>query len=124
MALKAHSLSVIILSLLIASSIVSANSDQKLLQLGSPQQITDLTDPKVLEAADFSVARHNKLAKSNLKFQSVINGTVQVLGGRLYRLVISAIDGNASQNYLARVYDKPWQQLKILISFEKIASLV
>ncbi|KAK6149669.1 hypothetical protein DH2020_017194 [Rehmannia glutinosa] len=128
MALKTHSLSfIIILSLFVASSIVSATSvsatsgDRKVLDI---EPINDPDDPKVLEAANFAVVEHNKLAKTDLKFQRVINGTVLILGGRYYTLVISAIDVNASQNYLAAVYVKPWTTLKVLSSFEKIPTLV
>ncbi|CAA0826476.1 Cysteine proteinase inhibitor 5 [Striga hermonthica] len=95
-------------------------SDQKSLRVGGARPISDPRDPNVVKAAVFAVVEHNRLAKANLKFQSVINGTVQDFGGQMYRLVISAFDGSDGPgNYLARVYYKPWQQLKVLISFEK-----
>ncbi|KAI3456547.1 hypothetical protein Pfo_013210 [Paulownia fortunei] len=123
MALQTHPLPFIILSLLVARSIVSATSDgQKLLHLGGWRPITEPNDHKVIEVANFAVAEHNKLAKTNLKLQNVISGTMQVLGGRYYRLVISAMDGNAPHNYLALIYEKPWQHLKILISFKNVTA--
>ncbi|GER44894.1 cysteine proteinase inhibitor [Striga asiatica] len=100
------------------------NLDQKSLRVGGARPISDPRNPKVIKAAVFAVVEHNRLAKTNLIFQSVINGTVQDVGGQLYRLVISAFDGSdGPENYLARVYDKPWQHLKILISFEKIRKI-
>ncbi|KAG8385835.1 hypothetical protein BUALT_Bualt03G0086500 [Buddleja alternifolia] len=120
--IEAHPLVFIILSLLVAPSTSSANSgDLKLLRLGGPwRPITDPKDHKVLEIAKFAVDEHNKLAKTNLRFQNVINGTMKVVGGRIYRFVISARDGNAPDNYLALVYEKPWQHSKFLISFKKV----
>lgn len=129
MALQTHPLAFITFSLLVGHSIVvSAASDgQKLLRLGGPRPISEPNDHKVVEIAEFAVSKHNKLAKTNLKLQSVVNGTLlQVLAGRYYRLVISAMDGNAHppHDYLCLIYEKPWQHLKILISFKIITTSV
>ncbi|PIN04251.1 hypothetical protein CDL12_23211 [Handroanthus impetiginosus] len=115
----------IILCLLVNQySTASATTDgQNLLHFSRWRPIADLKDPKVLEISGFAVSEHNKLAKTNLKLQSVINGNMRVLGGRNYRLVISAVDGDVQNNYLALVYEKTWQHFKILTSFRKIATL-
>ncbi|KAL0443027.1 UNVERIFIED_CONTAM: Cysteine proteinase inhibitor 1 [Sesamum latifolium] len=114
---------IVFVVLLVAGSIASATSEgQELLRLGGWRPISNPRDHKVLEIAEFAVREHNKLAKTNLKLQSVISGAVQVVGGRNYRLVVSAMDGNSPTNYLALVYEKPWQHLKILIGFQKVAT--
>ncbi|KAL2245004.1 cysteine proteinase inhibitor 1-like [Sesamum indicum] len=109
--------------LLVAGSIASATSEgQKLFRLGGWRPISNPRDHKVLEIAEFAVREHNKLAKTNLKLQSVISGAIQVVGGRIYRLVVSAVDATSPANYLALVYEKPWQHLNILIRFQKVAT--
>ncbi|KAL0363148.1 UNVERIFIED_CONTAM: hypothetical protein Scaly_1270000 [Sesamum calycinum] len=73
--------------LLVAGSIASATSErQKLFRLGGWRPISNPRDRKVREVAEFAV-----------------------VGGRNYRLVVSAMDGSSGSpaNYLALVYEKP-----------------
>ncbi|KAL7088545.1 hypothetical protein ACP275_13G133600 [Erythranthe tilingii] len=115
----------LILLLSVAHSVDSATTaGQKLLHLGGTSQpiVAPELDRKVVEIADFAVDKDNQLAKTNLKLSNVINGTTMVLGGTYYKLVISAVDcckANAAQNYVTLVYEKPWQHLKILVSFKE-----
>ncbi|KAL9146779.1 hypothetical protein ABFS82_13G133200 [Erythranthe guttata] len=128
MALKTDPLHFILLIILLSvtRSIDSATTaGEKLLHLGGTSQpiIAPEEDRKVVEIADFAVDKHNQLAKTNLKLSNVINGTMTVLGGTYYELAISAVDrrkANAAQNYATLVYEKPWQHLKILVSFKEI----
>ncbi|KAL2473500.1 Cysteine proteinase inhibitor 5 [Forsythia ovata] len=86
--------------------------------LGGYKPIDNPNDPTVIEIAKFAVDEHNKEAKTNLKFQRVVKGEKQLVHGLNYKLVISAVDGAAAQNYVAVVYDKPWENFS-LTSFEK-----
>ncbi|CAI9773174.1 unnamed protein product [Fraxinus pennsylvanica] len=124
MALNSRSLSLIILPILVASisiEVSAAAGGGRGPILGGYEPIDNPNDPTVIEIAKFAVAEHNKEAKSNLKFQKVVKGESQVVAGINYRLVISAVDGAAVQNYLAVVYEKPWQNFKNLTSFEKFS---
>ncbi|KAK4439437.1 Cysteine proteinase inhibitor 1 [Sesamum alatum] len=125
MALATRALVFVVLLVSGSNSIASsATSDgQKLLRLGGWRPISNPRDHKVLEIAEFAVREHNKLAKTNLELQSVISGATQVVGGRNYRLIVSAVEGNSRSNYLALVYEKPWLHLKILIRFTKVATV-
>lgn len=126
MALETRPLHIIILSILVANSIVSATADgQKLLRLGRWWPITEAERQKAVELSNFAVDRHNKLSRSNLKLMSLINGTVMVLGGTYYKLLISAVDDDAPNNYSALVYEKSWQHnFRFLIKFDKLANLL
>lgn len=115
-----------ILILVVHSVVISGNSDAGMLgQLGDSQPITNPSDRKVVKIGEYAVAQHNKFAKTNLKFQRVVNGSViRLFSGKYYRLVISAMDGYASHDYLSLVYEKPWQHLNILISFKIISTSI
>ncbi|KAL9398047.1 hypothetical protein Peur_007008 [Populus x canadensis] len=85
--------------------------------LGGWSPIKDLKDKHVVEIAEFAVAEHNKEAKSNLMLESIVKGESQVVSGRNYRLVL-AVKGRANAKYQAVVYEKPWENLKRLTSFQ------
>ncbi|CAA3028511.1 cysteine proteinase inhibitor 1-like [Olea europaea var. sylvestris] len=124
MALKSRSLFLIILPILVASisiEVSAAQSGGRGPIVGGYKPIDNPNDPTVIEIAKFAVDEHNKEAKSNLEFQKVVKGESQVVAGINYKLVISAVDGAAVQNYLAVIYEKPWQNFKSLTSFEKYA---
>ncbi|KAM7498924.1 hypothetical protein LguiA_023338 [Lonicera macranthoides] len=87
---------------------------------GGWQPIKDPKDPLVQEIGKFAVTEHNKEAKTNLIYESVIKGETQVVAGTNYRLIISATDGITSGRYQAVVWDKPWEHFRKLTSFKKI----
>ncbi|KAK6939424.1 LOW QUALITY PROTEIN: Cystatin domain [Dillenia turbinata] len=75
--------------------------------------------PHVVEIGEFTVTQHNKKAKKNLKFESVIKGETQVIAGLNYKLVIVAKDGVADK---AVVWEKAWLGYRNLTSFKIIRS--
>ncbi|KAK6938876.1 Cystatin domain [Dillenia turbinata] len=89
---------------------------------GGWQPITNLKDPHVVEIAEFAVTQHNKVAKENLKFESVIKGETQVVAGMNYKLVLAAKDGEAENNYEAVVWEKAWLGYRNLTSFKIVHS--
>ncbi|KAL2555910.1 Cystatin domain-containing protein [Forsythia ovata] len=98
----------------------AALGGEKVVHFGVWKPISDPGDPKVEEIGGFAVARYNMLAKTELEFEKVINGSIRDFSGRNYRLVISAKNGDASNDYLAFVYEKLWNHHKFLISFKKL----
>ncbi|KAK4371560.1 hypothetical protein RND71_011035 [Anisodus tanguticus] len=84
---------------------------------GGWKPITNITDPEVVDIGKFAVDEHNKEAKTKLKFQKIMKGESQVVAGINYRLVITAKDGDSPHNYLAEVWDKPWEKFRNLTSF-------
>ncbi|CAN4089983.1 unnamed protein product [Withania somnifera] len=115
MAIKLVSLFVVVATLLLHTS--DAQGVRKEGILGGWKPITNITDPEVVEIGKFAVVEHNKKAKTKLEFQKVINGESQVVAGINYRLVISAKDDGSQHNYLAEVWDKPWEKFRNLTSF-------
>ncbi|KAJ0903689.1 putative Cystatin domain-containing protein [Helianthus annuus] len=51
------------------------------------------------------------------KFSKVIKGEEQVVQGTNYNLTITAAYGGAEKNYVALVWDIPWQKFRKLVSF-------
>lgn len=92
--------------------------------VGSYKPIQDVNDPHIQQVAKFAVTEHNKQAKTNLTFDSVIKGESQVVAGINYRLVIAAKNGNTVNNYLAEVYDKTYEGSIELISFKPLLKVV
>ncbi|XP_060184743.1 cysteine proteinase inhibitor 1-like [Lycium barbarum] len=84
---------------------------------GGWEPITNITDPKVVGIGKFAVDEHNKEAKTKLDFQKLLKGESQVVAGTNYRLVITAKNGDSLHNYLAEVWDKPWEKFRNLTSF-------
>ncbi|MFS7950521.1 putative Cystatin domain-containing protein [Helianthus anomalus] len=85
---------------------------------GGWKPIPDVTDPTVVDIAKFAVDEHNKEAHAALKFVKVVKGESQVVSGKNYNLTIMAADGGAGKNYVALVWDKPWQKFRKLVSFK------
>ncbi|KAM7466328.1 hypothetical protein LguiB_013890 [Lonicera macranthoides] len=80
--------------------------------------IKDLNDPRVQEIGKFAVNEHNKEAKTNLVYKSVIKGEVFLdISGTYYRLTILATNND---KYVADVIDRPLERLRKLVSFKKI----
>ncbi|XP_006346810.1 cysteine proteinase inhibitor 5-like [Solanum tuberosum] len=94
-----------------------AHGGRKEAIVGGWNPITNLTNPEVVEIGKFAVDEHNKEAKTKLKFQEITEGESQVVAGINYRLVISAKDSDSPHNYLAEVWDKPWEKFRNLTSF-------
>lgn len=92
--------------------------------VGGYQPIKDVKDPRVQEVAKFAVTEHNRQAKTNLMFDSVIKGEYQVVAGINYRLVIAAKNGMAVNNYSAEVYDKIYEGSIKLVSFKPLLKAV
>ncbi|KAM7462312.1 hypothetical protein LguiA_030433 [Lonicera macranthoides] len=74
--------------------------------------IKDLNDPRVQEIGKFAVNEHNKEAKTNLVYKSVIKGEVFLdISGTYYRLTILATNND---KYVADVIDRPLERLRKL----------
>ncbi|KZV55088.1 cysteine protein inhibitor 5 [Dorcoceras hygrometricum] len=116
MAPKSLSLLTVISSLLLAFASVEAS-------FGGWQAINNLTDPKVVEIAEFAVKQHNMRVNAMLRLVAVVNGETQMVDGVNYRLDISAANTLMSMkgNYRVVVWDKPWNKERKLISFDKTA---
>ncbi|KAL6142745.1 hypothetical protein ACLB2K_061021 [Fragaria x ananassa] len=77
------------------------------------------TDPNVVENAKFAVSQHNKEAKTNLVFESVVEGRYQLNSGTLYELVLKASSpASPSANYVTSVWDHGFN-VRDLIDFYK-----
>ncbi|XP_059636660.1 cysteine proteinase inhibitor 1-like [Cornus florida] len=87
---------------------------------GPWQPIKDPKSSQVQEIGAFAVTEHNKQTKEDLKFESVDSGETEVVDGINYRLILSANDGDASNEYEAVVWDKPWAHFRNLTSFKLI----
>ncbi|KAM0066055.1 putative Cystatin domain-containing protein [Helianthus debilis subsp. tardiflorus] len=86
--------------------------------VGGWKPIPNITDPTVISIGKFAIHEHNKESHASLKFAKVIKGDQQVVAGMNYNLTITAADGGARKNYVALVWDKPWQKFRKLVSFE------
>ncbi|KAI3510489.1 hypothetical protein L1887_17529 [Cichorium endivia] len=76
------------------------------------------TDPTVIEIGKFAVDEHDKDAHVSLKFEKVVGGVSQVVAGMQYNITITAVNGVEENNYVALVWDKPWQKFRQLVSFD------
>ncbi|MQM15186.1 hypothetical protein Taro_048125 [Colocasia esculenta] len=86
-------------------------------KVGGYQPIPNIKDPHVLEIAEFAVEEYNKQAGKALVFVSVVSGDQQVVAGTNYKLVIEAEDCGVIKTYEAVVYDKSWEKVRELTSF-------
>ncbi|KAJ0586547.1 putative Cystatin domain-containing protein [Helianthus annuus] len=85
---------------------------------GGWKPVPDVTDPTVVDIAKFAVDEHNKEAHASLKFVKVVKGECQVVAGMNYNVTITAADGGAGKNYVALVWNKPWEKFMQLVSFK------
>ncbi|XP_071701364.1 cysteine proteinase inhibitor 5-like [Rutidosis leptorrhynchoides] len=85
---------------------------------GGWSPIGDVNNPKIVEIGKFAVDEHNKVDHKSLVFKKVVNGESQVVAGMNYNLTISALDGDAKNDYVALVWDKPWEKFRQLTSFK------
>ncbi|KAK9267188.1 hypothetical protein L1049_009608 [Liquidambar formosana] len=88
--------------------------------IGGWEPIKNVSDPHVREIGEFAVTEHNKEAKEELAFESVVKGETQLVSGTNYRLVLAAKDGGASNNYEAVVWEKIWTGFRNLTSFKRV----
>ncbi|KAI7756892.1 hypothetical protein M8C21_030306 [Ambrosia artemisiifolia] len=84
---------------------------------GGWKPIPNVTDPTVVDIGKFAIDEHNKEAHKSLKFVKVVKGESQVVAGMNYNLTITAADG-PEKNYVALVWDKPWEKFRQLVSFK------
>ncbi|KAG9131740.1 hypothetical protein Leryth_009479 [Lithospermum erythrorhizon] len=87
---------------------------------GGWHPIPDPTDKYVVEIAKFAVEEHNNKTNSQLKFGRVLKGDEQVVSGMNYRLFVEANHEGGLDEYVTVVYDKPWEKLRTLTSFDKV----
>ncbi|KAK2431536.1 cysteine proteinase inhibitor [Trifolium repens] len=82
----------------------------------------NVTAPYVIEIANFAVTEYNKqiFTTTKLKFEEVINGESRILkiGMIFYHLTLAANNGSASNNYTTKVWDRPLDHSRGLLSFE------
>lgn len=85
---------------------------------GGSHPIKNLTDPHILDIANFAVTQHNKETNSNLIFERVIKGKIGVVEGLEYHLIIEAKDGTNICKYEAVVWEMEWLHFRNLTSFK------
>uniref|UniRef100_A0A7N0TRK8 Cystatin domain-containing protein n=1 Tax=Kalanchoe fedtschenkoi TaxID=63787 RepID=A0A7N0TRK8_KALFE len=74
-------------------------------QVGRFSHVEDLSEPRVVTAAEFAIYRHDVDTGANLRLVQIVSGEVQyVVGGVNYRLIIFAQDGVQINSYEADVY--------------------
>ncbi|XP_004151251.1 cysteine proteinase inhibitor 5 [Cucumis sativus] len=72
--------------------------------LGGYKPIKDIADPYIQSLGEFAVNEHNKQAKTELKFQKVIGGKLQIVAGTNYDLRLTALEGTVSRTYGTLVF--------------------
>ncbi|XP_022927105.1 cysteine proteinase inhibitor 1-like [Cucurbita moschata] len=92
----------LLLYVLSLSSLVAAT--QRLDLAGSYKPIKNIDDPKIQSLGEFAVNEHNKQAKTQLKFQKVISGEMQIVAGTNYKLQLTALEGTSSGTYGTLVF--------------------
>ncbi|GAA0167192.1 hypothetical protein LIER_22180 [Lithospermum erythrorhizon] len=116
--------SFILLTILVISSFIITNtleiSNNYIDDPLSWNTIKNPNDPKVVEMGKFAIDQHNKVTDSQLRFQLVLNGQIQLLQQTIYWLYIAAIDGLQVNMYEAIVDDMPEYNVKILESFSQV----
>lgn len=69
----------------------------------------------------WAVAEHVKQAGGGLRFSKVVLGTVQVVSGFNYRLLIQALDrGGKKDAYKVEVYEEAANEGRKLVSFTPV----
>ncbi|XP_071709202.1 cysteine proteinase inhibitor A-like [Rutidosis leptorrhynchoides] len=96
----------------------SAENGQK--TVGNWLEIVSPDDPVVIEVAKFALEEHNNDTNSSLKFERVVKGENQIVGGINWRLTIEVEDDNSIKNCEALVYEQPWEDVRQLSSFKII----
>ncbi|KAM7462306.1 hypothetical protein LguiA_030427 [Lonicera macranthoides] len=122
MALSSSFMLLMFSSLLVASLVLNASTvdgSRKVVLKSEGHPIIDLKDPRVQEIGKFAVNEHNREAKTNLVYKSVIKGEVFLdISGTSYLLTILTTNND---KYLANVLDRPLERVRNLISFKKLS---
>ncbi|ONK59769.1 uncharacterized protein A4U43_C08F10450 [Asparagus officinalis] len=90
--------------------------------VGGWTPIKNLSDPHVIDIANFAVSEYNKQGNSKLELSKVVKGETQVVAGVNYKLDIQAKadDNGAVGYYEAVVWEKEWEKFRQLTSFKPI----
>ncbi|KAF3788278.1 Cysteine proteinase inhibitor 5 [Nymphaea thermarum] len=98
-----------------------ASSKSSVIAPGGFQPIPDVKNNKhVQELGKFAVTGYNKEhhEAAALVFVEVVEGQSQVVAGTNYKLLIKALKAGYVKHYKALVYEKPWENVKTLTSFD------
>ncbi|KAL0877746.1 hypothetical protein Bca101_027452 [Brassica carinata] len=89
---------------------------------GGWHPIKDIKDPCLVVIAKFAISEYNKHNNLSLKFQTIVAGDEQFVGGINYRLVLNVIDGckESSMMYEAEVFEQSWLDFMELNYFKPI----
>ncbi|KAK8478711.1 hypothetical protein V6N11_057310 [Hibiscus sabdariffa] len=71
--------------------------------------IKNISDPHVIEIAEFAVKENNMQLGLSLELKAVLRGTTQVVSGTNYRLLLKVTDGTSAKLYYAVVFEKAWE---------------
>ncbi|GMI93268.1 hypothetical protein HRI_002996100 [Hibiscus trionum] len=82
--------------------------------------IKNVTDPHVMQIAEFAVDENNVRSGENLELMAVVRGATQVVSGMNYRMVLKATDGTTAKLYMTFVFEKAWEGYKKLDYFEPL----
>ncbi|KAM7462302.1 hypothetical protein LguiA_030423 [Lonicera macranthoides] len=111
MALSSSFMFLMFSSFLVASLVLNVSTvdgSRKVVLKSEGHPIIDLQDPRVQEIGKFAVNEHNKEAKTNLVYKSVIKGEVFLdTSGTSYWLTILTTNND---KYLANVLDRPLER--------------
>ncbi|KAL3521861.1 hypothetical protein ACH5RR_014695 [Cinchona calisaya] len=78
----------------------------------------DINNPKVVESAKFAVDEHNKQKNTKLEVKSVERA--QAYSPRENELELRIFFQASDGKYVADLRFRPWEDIKILISFKRI----
>ncbi|KAI4993213.1 hypothetical protein ZWY2020_007526 [Hordeum vulgare] len=88
---------------------------------GGWEHIGNIKDPRIQRLGKWAVAEHVKQARDRLRFSKVVLGTVQVVSGFNYRLLVQALDGAGKKGaYKAEVYEEAAGKGRKLVSFTPV----
>ncbi|KAL8249088.1 hypothetical protein R6Q59_005956 [Mikania micrantha] len=85
---------------------------------GNWLEIASPYDPKVINVGQFAVDEHNRNTNSTMKFDRVIKGYTQIVGGINWRLTIDVEDHTSIKTCEVLVYEQPLHNVKKLVSFK------
>ena len=85
---------------------------------GGWKPIRNITDSGVIDIGKFAVDEHNKNDHASLNFKKLVKGESQVVAGTQYNITVTVVDEGRENNYIALVWDKPWQKFRKLVSFD------
>ncbi|KAJ0438568.1 putative Cystatin domain-containing protein [Helianthus annuus] len=86
--------------------------------VGNWLEIASPDDPQAIGVGVFAVDEHNKDTNSSLKFERVVDGYTQIVGGINWRLTIEVEDVKNVTKCEVLVYEQPWQNFKKLVDFK------